>query len=554
MNESEELSSEVRDSPEPQLEVRWSGGWEDLRETVRALRVSLDLLPTRATLIYFRNAFLARDYPAPPFLLSVLLHVLFIVAPLPEFLTRPPVTDSPLDDVRIEFDLQWAATSRVLPPISPTPEESNQPSPGGEENQPLPPQGADIPHQQTIVSDPPNPNHPTQTLLQQFALDNARIEKRELKLPNMVIPPAQEPAAEVDLRRLKIPNAPVDLSGPPQAPMPPRPKTGAEIAMEETQLENMIARLTMQPATPGEGDTAAPEVGASLGAPRSGDLEAPGLLALSANPTLQSPVLDLPNANMRARFVAGPYAGSGSPGGVPGGVPGSKGGSGGGPGGIAGGAGGLTAPGILVTPAGPAPGGPVVVGLTGGEGGPQAPAPSPAGEAATNAAESAEAIPKKSPEERAEDLLEGIRPGTRAGRLPSGRRVYTLYINMPNLTSEASSWVLRFAEMGEGSSTAPGGAAEGYPLEAPVPVKKVDPRYPAVARRNGLEGTVFLYGVIREDGGVESIHVVRGVHDLLDESAVAAFARWQFEPGRKNGVTIPLEVVVEVPFRLTKLF
>jgi outer membrane biosynthesis protein TonB len=40
----------------------------------------------------------------------------------------------------------------------------------------------------------------------------------------------------------------------------------------------------------------------------------------------------------------------------------------------------------------------------------------------------------------------------------------------------------------------------------------------------------------------------------VDASAVAAFQRWIFQPGRKNGAPIALEVVVEIPFRLQSLF
>jgi len=85
-------------------------------------------------------------------------------------------------------------------------------------------------------------------------------------------------------------------------------------------------------------------------------------------------------------------------------------------------------------------------------------------------------------------------------------------------------------------------------------VKKVDPGYPAEARREKIEGTVFLYGVIRPDGSVDNVQVVRSVSDSIDQQAVAAFQRWRFDPGRKNGAPIPLEVVVEIPFRLTQLF
>lgn len=147
-------------------------------------------------------------------------------------------------------------------------------------------------------------------------------------------------------------------------------------------------------------------------------------------------------------------------------------------------------------------------------------------------------------------MLQGIGPGMRAGVTAGGRRIYTVYINMPNLTSQTGSWVLRFTEPGEASASAPGGAADGFPLEAPTPMFKVDPKYPGAARRAGLEGTVFLYGIIQADGTVDSVELVRGVHQLLNQSAVEAFRRWRFQPGRKNGIPVALEVVVEIPFRL----
>jgi len=150
-------------------------------------------------------------------------------------------------------------------------------------------------------------------------------------------------------------------------------------------------------------------------------------------------------------------------------------------------------------------------------------------------------------------MVGGLTPGSRIGAAASGRRVYTIYINMPNLTSQSGSWVLRFAELGGEYSLAVGGAAD-YPIVAPVAMRKVDPRYPAAARYTGIEGIVLLYGIIRSDGSVDGVQVVRGLHTLLDESAVDAFQRWRFQPGQKNGSAVPLEVVVEIPFRLSKLF
>lgn len=532
---------------EPRLEVGWAGGAKDFLGKLLALLAPLPLLPPGSSFVAFRGAFLERRRPRQALLLSLTLHILFLVTPMPEFLTRPPARPAGYNTVRIEYDLQWTGTSRLLPPISPAPPPAREPSPREQQEQPLPPPGAERVAPQTIVSSPPQPNHPRQTLLQQFGLDRTGVQAPEMQLPNMVIPSAPAPAAEVNLRRLRIPGAPLDLTGPPHAPMPARPKSDAELALENMQLENLLPRLAVAPSAAGESE-AAPEVEAPVGPPRSGDLPAPGVLALSADPAVPGPVLELPDTNLRARFAVGPNAGSGSPGGVPGGIAVAEGVSGGTPAS-------LSAPHILVTAAGAVPPGPVIVGPESSPSPPEPPpAPVPPAPPEPQIAAEIQFPPGESAQERAQALMEGISPGTHPGAGAPWQRVYTIYINMPNLTSQTGSWVLLFAELGDWSSTAAGGAGDGYPLSAPVPIKKVDPKYPAAARRSRVEGTVSLYAIIRPDGSVQNVEVVRSLHALLDQSAVAAFRRWHFQPGHKNGQAVPLEVVVEIPFRLNKLF
>lgn len=154
----------------------------------------------------------------------------------------------------------------------------------------------------------------------------------------------------------------------------------------------------------------------------------------------------------------------------------------------------------------------------------------------------------------------GIRPRTYIGNDSTGRLVYTSFISMPNLTSATGSWELRFAVLGEVSDgfSAEGlsneftprlrrrGEPNGIPFEAPVVTKKVDLNCPAAGRHLGLKGTVSLSAVIRRDGTVDNIHVVRSVHELLDQSAIEAFRGWRFEPGRKNGAPVDLEVTVDI--------
>jgi TonB family protein len=116
---------------------------------------------------------------------------------------------------------------------------------------------------------------------------------------------------------------------------------------------------------------------------------------------------------------------------------------------------------------------------------------------------------------------------------------------MPNLTSVGGSWIIRFAELSE--NRAPG------ELVGPVATHKVDPAYPAEMMRARVEGTVTLYAVIRSDGSVGEIRVLRGLDERLDENAKIALSRWQFRPAMKNGAAVDLEAVVQIPFAASKL-
>lgn len=497
---------------------------------------------------------LTRGLTGRSFAISACAHILFLVTPLPAFLALPGQRPA-VQMAKIENDLQWVPTSRVLPPITPARRASKRPSPGGKPNQPLPPLGAQSKQRQAIVSTPPNPNHPTQTLLQQFALDNARVDTRRVRVPNMVLPPGPAPTPQIDLRRLRIPNAPVDLSGPSSAPLPPRPRSRAELALRERKLENLLPRLAVATSrsTAGVGADDAPDISAPLGPARSGDLVPQGVLALSANPEASGPVLLLPDANLRARIVSGPYTGAGSPGGVPGGVPGAEGGSGGGPGGIAGGpGGGLSAPDIFVAPAGEVPAGPIVVGPGGqsgiGNAGPPPPPPPAKPHQATRpATPSSEPhlIPTKPAEQRARDLLAAIHPGAQSATDGARRQVYVTYLYLSALTSQSSSWLLQYSEF-----PGAGGAEADALVASPRVIKKVDPCYSADAHWERVEGTVLLYAVIRADGAVEDVVVMRSLEPKIDERALAAFQNSLFLPASKNGRAIPVEVLVEIPFRL----
>ncbi|MBV9609595.1 MAG: energy transducer TonB [Acidobacteria bacterium] len=124
------------------------------------------------------------------------------------------------------------------------------------------------------------------------------------------------------------------------------------------------------------------------------------------------------------------------------------------------------------------------------------------------------------------------------------KKVYSMIMNMPNLTSGGGSWIVRYAELQQH----PGGDE----LTAPVAVQKADPAYPAEAIREHVEGTVVLYAIIHSDGRVTDVRVLRSVDERLDASAQTALAHWQFRPATKGGTPVALETVVHIPFTVPK--
>jgi TonB family protein len=90
----------------------------------------------------------------------------------------------------------------------------------------------------------------------------------------------------------------------------------------------------------------------------------------------------------------------------------------------------------------------------------------------------------------------------------------------------------------------------GDGITAPKLLKKLEPAYTEEARAAKIAGTVLLQIVIDPNGLATDIQLVKGVGFGLDEKAVEAIAQWQFQPGMKNGVPVPVQAQIEVNFRL----
>jgi TonB family protein len=125
----------------------------------------------------------------------------------------------------------------------------------------------------------------------------------------------------------------------------------------------------------------------------------------------------------------------------------------------------------------------------------------------------------------------------------TGRDVYMMAIQMPNLTSYSGSWLMWYADR----TAREVGLA---PVAPPVPHRKVDPKYVAAAAADRIEGKVQLACVIGKDGRVSTVELVRGLDDRLNQTAEEALAKWEFTPATRRGEPVEVDVLVEIPFRL----
>jgi TonB family protein len=93
---------------------------------------------------------------------------------------------------------------------------------------------------------------------------------------------------------------------------------------------------------------------------------------------------------------------------------------------------------------------------------------------------------------------------------------------------------------------------KGAGLVMPRLLREVKPAYTADAMRERITGAVWLEAVVREDGTIGDIEVIRSLdpHFGLDNEALRALRQWRFAAGSKDGKPVPVVVTVELTFTL----
>jgi TonB family protein len=78
----------------------------------------------------------------------------------------------------------------------------------------------------------------------------------------------------------------------------------------------------------------------------------------------------------------------------------------------------------------------------------------------------------------------------------------------------------------------------------------VKPDYTEEARQRGINGEVELEIVVRSDGTVGDVRLVRGLGAGLDQRAIDAVRQWRFSPARRLGTPVDVLVQIAVEFRI----
>lgn len=105
---------------------------------------------------------------------------------------------------------------------------------------------------------------------------------------------------------------------------------------------------------------------------------------------------------------------------------------------------------------------------------------------------------------------------------------------------------------GSGGGTGGGIYQPGNGVTIPVKVREVKPAYTSDAMRAKIQGTVWLQCVVRPDGSITDIQVVKSLDPVfgLDQEAIKAARQWVFRPGTRLGQPVSVQITIEMEFTL----
>ncbi len=90
----------------------------------------------------------------------------------------------------------------------------------------------------------------------------------------------------------------------------------------------------------------------------------------------------------------------------------------------------------------------------------------------------------------------------------------------------------------------------GKRVSAPKPLKLRDAEFSEYARRNKISGVALVGFTVDAHGMPQDPRILRSIEPSLDQNALAAISGYRFTPAMKDGNPVPVNLTVEVSFRL----
>jgi periplasmic protein TonB len=90
----------------------------------------------------------------------------------------------------------------------------------------------------------------------------------------------------------------------------------------------------------------------------------------------------------------------------------------------------------------------------------------------------------------------------------------------------------------------------GGGVTAPRVIYETEPEFSEEARRAKYQGNCILGLVVDAKGHPTNIRILNSLGMGLDEKAIESVRNWKFEPGKKNGQGVAVEIAIEVDFHL----
>jgi TonB family protein len=110
------------------------------------------------------------------------------------------------------------------------------------------------------------------------------------------------------------------------------------------------------------------------------------------------------------------------------------------------------------------------------------------------------------------------------------------------------------ASTSQQADTLAGAYEVGNGVSPPTARKQVQPSYTRDAMNARIEGQVVVQAVVGPDGRVSNVRIIKSLDRTygLDEEAVKAVKKWEFNPGKRSDEPVPVQVTIVLTFTLKR--